>query len=47
MRTFINKKDGKKFIVLDYSVIEGKDAWYIKTTNISLPKSDWKEIKTK
>lgn len=45
MRVFINKKTGKKWYVLDYSVVEGTDAFFLKNNNISLPKSDWEEIK--
>ena len=45
MRTFINKKDGKRWIVLDNSVVEGKDAWFLKGYNISLPKAEYEEEK--
>lgn len=45
MRVFINKKTGKKWYVLDYSVVEGTDAFFLKNNNISLPKEDWEEIK--
>ena len=43
MRVFVEKKTGRRFIVLDWSVVEGRDAWYVKSANISLPKSEWRE----
>lgn len=43
MKTFVNKKTGRKWIILDYSVVEGRDAWFIKSCNISLPKEEWEE----
>lgn len=43
MRTFVNKISGIKWIVLDNSVVEGADAYYIKSANASLPKSEWEE----
>lgn len=43
MRVFVNKQSGKRWYVLDYSVREGDDAYYLKGYNISLPKPDWKE----
>lgn len=43
MRVFVNKRSGKRFIVLDGAVVEGQDAFYIKNVNISLPKADWEE----
>lgn len=43
MRVFVNKQSGKRWYVLDYSVREGDDAYYLKGYNISLPKAEWKE----
>lgn len=43
MRTFVNKISGIKWIVLDNAVVEGTDAYYIKSANTSLPKSEWEE----
>lgn len=43
MRTFVNKISGVKWIVLDNSVVEGSDSYYIKAANASLPKSEWEE----
>lgn len=45
MKTFVNKVSGVKWIVLDNTVTEGADAWYIKYANVSLPKSEWEEKK--
>ena len=40
--TFINKLSGNKIYALSGDAREGTDAYYIKSTNISLPKTYWR-----
>ena len=44
MVVFRERKTGKRYIVMwEGDVREGEDYYYIKSTNVSLPKSEWRK----